>query len=144
MPESFPDPHAPVEYRRHHESEKTSAFGEIGTLAGDRLLVLLAGATALLFGLLAFVLAAADGQAFAPTAGFGTGGMVLTLVLTLFFGMLLLHAMVVMGRKPVEGAVLALAFSLVLLIFGGVAGMVGGILGLIGGSLALVRNAKWS
>jgi hypothetical protein len=145
MTETLTDAPAPATVSKDaYTRERAAAWPDLDALGAERLLVLVGGASALLFGLLTFVLAAVDGRAFAFSQPFGTGGAVITLVLTLFFGVLLLHAMVTMARKPVEGSVLALAFALVLLIFGGMAGMVGGILGLVGGAMGLLRNGKWS
>lgn len=145
MNETVSDPPAPVPATVTREAyEQSTPWSNLESLGAARLLVLVGGVSALLFGVLTFVLAAVDGRAFAYQLPFGTGGAVVSLILTLFFGVLLLHAMVSMARKPVEGAVLALAFGLVLLVFGGMAGMVGGILGLCGGALGLVRHGKWS
>lgn len=113
-------------------------------MPADRLLVLLGGAAAAVFGLLVFVLAATDGTAFDRTPTFGSGGAVVALVIALLFGMLLLHAAVVMGARPGEGAALAFAFSLILLVFGGAGGMIGGILGIVGAGFALARNLRFT
>lgn len=122
--------------------ETPRSLAELQGLPADRLLVMLGGASALVFGLLVFVFEAVEGRAFAGTARFGTGGVVLSFVLCLMFGLLLVHAMALMARKPAEGAVLAFAFSMVLLMFGGVGGMIGGLLGVVGGAFALIRHVK--
>lgn len=118
------------------------AWHDLQSLSAERLLVLLGGASALVFGLLVFVMEVAQGRAFEATSAFGPGGVVLAFVLTLLFGLLLLHAVSLMGRTRGEGAVLAFAFSIVLLMFGGAGGAIGGLLGIVGAAFALVKNVK--
>lgn len=118
------------------------AWHDLQALPAERLLVLLGGAGALVFGLLVFVMEVAQGRAFDATRAFGPGGVVLALILNVLFGLLLLHAVTLMSRTPAEGAVLAFAFSIVLLMFGGAGGAIGGILGIVGAAFALVKNVK--
>lgn len=110
----------------------------------DRLLVVLAGLSAIAFGVLLFVLQL-TGEAFprALTGFTSFGGSIFTFAVALVFGLLLLLAFTKMGPQPAEGSVVALAFAIVLLVFGGTAGMVGGILGLVGSVFGLIRNVKW-
>lgn len=124
--------------------EAPTALAEARSLPADRLLVLLGGASAMVFGLLAFALVAADGRVLAAAGLFGTGGHVLQLVVALAFGLLLLHALTEMARRPLEGAVMALAFGAVLVVFGGPGGMLGGLLALGGAGLAVARRVRWA
>lgn len=107
----------------------------------ERLLVLLGGIATLVFGMLAFVFALADGGRGVVADAAVRGSAVLAFLLATVFGVLLLYAFSRMG-KP-EGAVLAFAFSLVLLVAGGLGGLVGGILGLTGAGLVLLRHVRW-
>lgn len=126
-----------------YASEPPSPLQEARDLPADRLLVLLGGAGSVLFGMLSFVLAMSEGRAFSPQGPFGSGGQVMALAVALTFGILLLHALSTMTRRPTEGATLALAFGIVLVIFGGAGGMLGGVLAIGGAGLALARHIQW-
>lgn len=118
---------------------------ELMRLAPDRLLVLLGGVSALLFGALTVLLQALDLVDLRGPAGFtSTGGVVLAFVVSLAFGLALLLAFVTMEQRPAEGAILALAFSVVLLAFGNIPGIIAGILALVGSLVGLLRHVKWT
>jgi hypothetical protein len=72
------------------------------------------------------------------------GGAVFGFAVALVFGLALLLAAARMAQKGAEGGILALAFSVVLLAFGGMPGLIAGIVGLIGALTALVRNLKFN
>jgi hypothetical protein len=126
--------------------EESSSWGatleRIGT---DRLLVLLASFCALVFGTLTVLLELAGDRIGLP--GFdpvSNASAVFTYAVALIFGAFLLLAFQKMRAAHVEGAVLGLAFSIVLLFFAGMAGTIAGILGLVGAVLGLVKNFKLS
>lgn len=120
---------------------------QLERLGADRLLVLLAGVCAIAFGLLALVLhLVGEGYAWARAAsGFTTlGGVIFTFALTLVFGFFLLAAFRLMEARAAEGAVVALAFSVVLLAFGSTPGVIAGLLGLVGSLVGIVRNLRFT
>jgi nucleoside permease NupC len=59
------------------------------------------------------------------------------------FGLALLLSFSVMAARPAEGAILALAFSVVLLAFGALPGLIAGIIGLVGALTGIVRNLRF-
>ncbi|HUR69074.1 MAG TPA: hypothetical protein VM370_07490 [Candidatus Thermoplasmatota archaeon] len=107
-----------------------------------RLLVLLAGASALVLGALVFVLQLAMGPLEGPLGFYGRTAVIVTLVVNLAFGALLLYSYLGMHARPIDWAILVLAFSLVLLVMGGLAGAIAGILGLVAGISVFVRAGK--
>lgn len=119
-----------------------SSLDRLGT---DRLLVLLAACCAIGFGTLSVFLQLMGTNVglpgFAPVS---TASAVFTYAITLVFGVFLLLAFQKMRGAPTEGAVLGLAFSIVLLFFGATAGMLAGLLGLVGALLGLLRNLKFA
>lgn len=104
-----------------------------------RLLLLLAGASALVLGVLMFVLQLVSGPRIGPLGTFGTSAVWMMLIINLVFGALLLYGYLGMEHRESDWALLALAFSLVLLILGGIAGAVAGILGLVASGSVFVR-----
>lgn len=126
-----PDPPTPPLLRFH-------------ALPPERLLLALAGSSALAFGLLAFLLQLSEPGEAPPVSGFGgIGGLVFSFAVTVCFGLLLLLATALDARRPAEAGVLGLAFSLVLLLFGGKAGIIAGVLGVAGSLLAFARHVRW-
>lgn len=124
--------------------EARTPFAEqLSRLGPDRLLVVLGGLAALVFGTLVLVLHLAGESGLRPADGFTTrGGAVFAFAVALAFGALLLLAFAMMEARPTEGAILALAFSVVLLAFGSVPGLIGGILGLVGSVVGLMKHVK--
>jgi hypothetical protein len=121
----------------------TSWSDALHRLGTDRLLVLLAGACAIGFGTLAALLELAGGRVGPSGFAAATGAAaVFAYAVALVFGAFLLLAFGAMRAKPTEGAVLALAFSLVLIFFAGLAGTIAGLLGLVGSLLGLLKNVK--
>lgn len=119
---------------------ETTFLAGLSHLAVDRLLILLAAVCAIGFGILAFFLQTGN-PSFGPF--FSTSGnAVFTFAITLVFGVFLLVGFGIMAAKPSEGALVALAFSIVLLFFGGIAGTIAGILGLVGGLTGVLRGLK--
>jgi len=109
----------------------------------DRLLVLLASFCAMGFGALATLLELAGDRIGLP--GFvpaSSASAVFAFAVALTFGAFLLLAFQKMRGSPTEGAVLGLAFSIVLVFFAGLAGTIAGVLGLVGSVLGLLRNLK--
>ena len=121
--------------------ERTSV--DLTKLGSDRLLTLLGGLCAIGFGTLALVLhLVGEGSEWARSfTGFTSlGGVIFTFALTLVFGIFLLLAFMKMESRPAEGAILGLAFSIVLLAFGSTPGVIAGIMGLVGSLVGVVRN----
>ncbi|GEM_PF-6920478 len=117
-----------------------NALERIGT---DRLLVLLAAICALGFGTLTVLLQlAGDNIGLPGFAVASNASAVFGYAVALVFGVFLLLAFANMRTKPTEGAILGLAFSIVLIFFAGLAGTIAGILGLVGSLLGLLRNLK--
>ncbi|HEX2022096.1 MAG TPA: hypothetical protein VHH36_05240 [Candidatus Thermoplasmatota archaeon] len=134
-------------YAEYPPEPQTSWRDQVERMGADRLLVVLGGVSALAFGSLALVLhLVGEGYAWARTfSGFTTlGGVVFTFALTLVFGFFLLLAYTQMERKPAEGAILALAFSIVLLVFGSTPGVIAGLLALVGSLVGIVRNLRFT
>jgi hypothetical protein len=107
-----------------------------------RLLVLLAGASALVLGIVVFILQLAKGPLEGPLGLYGFTPVLVMLLVNLVFGGLLLYSYLGMHAKTIDWAVLVLAFSLVLLVMGGLAGAIAGILGLVAGVSVFVRAAR--
>lgn len=110
----------------------------------DRLLTLLAGVSAIGFGALTLILYFM-GESIPRVYYNGytlLGGIVFGFAISLVFGLSLLLAFASMEKRPAEGAILGLAFSVVLLAFGGMAGLIAGILGLVGALVGVVRHMK--
>lgn len=124
--------------------EKANAL-DLSSLGPDRLLVLFSGACAIGFGALALVLYIMDETL--PRMGItgfsALGGAVFNFAVAAVFGLGMLLAYNSMGRKPAEGSILALAFSIVLLAFGALPGLIAGIVGLVGALTGIVRNMKF-
>jgi hypothetical protein len=123
--------------------EETSWGTALERLGTDRLLVLLAAICALGFGTLTILLQLTGSNVGLP--GFplaSNAAAVFAYVVALVFGVFLLLAFANMRTKPTEGAILALAFSIVLVFFAGLAGTIAGILGLVGSLLGLLRNLR--
>ena len=129
----------------HDEETRTSGVLDLSKLGADRMLVLFAGVAAIGFGSLALVLYFM-GESF-PAAGLlgysALGGAVFSFAVTLAFGLALLLSFSTMGARPAEGAILALAFSVVLLAFGALPGLISGIVGLVGALTGVVRNLRF-
>lgn len=104
-----------------------------------RLLVLLAGSCAVVLGLLTFVMQFTMGPRIGPLGLFGTAPLMLMLLIDLAFGAFLLYGYVGMSSRESEWAVLVLAFALVLLVLGGIAGAVAGILAGVGAVSVMAR-----
>lgn len=127
-----------------YSAEEARPF-DVRALPPDRLLVLVAGICAVAFGVLAFILYFA-GETYPRTAwGFSAlGGAVFSFAVALAFGLGMLLAFSQMAHRPAEGAILALAFSVVLLAFGALPGLIAGVVGLVGSLVGIVRNMKFS
>lgn len=128
-----------------YDETETPAKFDMSKLGPDRMLVLFGGACAIGFGALALVLYMM-GESFprSGVAGFSElGSAVFGFSIACVFGFGLLLAYNSMGRKPAEGAVLALAFSIVLLAFGALPGLIAGIVGLVGALTGIVRNMQF-
>lgn len=116
---------------------------DLSRLGADRLLTLFGGLSAIAFGTLAFILhLIGEGSEWARSfTGLSTvGGVIFTFALTIVFGLFLVLAFMKMESRPAEGAILGLAFSIVLLAFGSTPGVIAGILGLVGALVGIVRN----
>lgn len=111
-----------------------------------RLLVLLAGSCGVALGLIVFLLQLANGPLQGPLGLYGTTPVFVMLLVNLLFGGLLLYSYLGMQARPIDWAILVLAFSLVLLVLGGLGGAVAGILGLVAGVSVFARAARpqWS
>ncbi|HVM44955.1 MAG TPA: hypothetical protein VM582_03375 [Candidatus Thermoplasmatota archaeon] len=118
---------------------------DLTRLGPDRLLVLFAGISAIGFGALALVLYLM-GEAYPRVSLTGysaLGGAVFSFAVAAVFGLALLLSFGTMAARPAEGAILALAFSVVLLAFGALPGLIAGIVGLIGALTGIVRNLRF-
>ena len=127
------------------EETRTGSVLDLSKLGADRMLVLFAGIAAIGFGSLALVLYFM-GETFPSTGLLGysaLGGAVFSFAVSLAFGLALLLSFGTMGARPAEGAILALAFSVVLLAFGALPGLIAGIVGLVGALTGIVRNMKF-
>lgn len=131
-----------------HSHDQETAGGtifDLSKLGADRLLVLFAGVAAIGFGSLALVLYFM-GESF-PSAGLmgysALGGAVFSFAVALAFGLALLLSFGTMATRAAEGAILALAFSVVLLAFGALPGLIAGIVGLVGALTGIVRNLRF-
>lgn len=107
-----------------------------------RLLALLGGGCAVLLGLLMFLFQMASGPLEGPLGLYGRTPVVMMLIINLVFGGLLLAAAAGMAHaaREREWGVLVIAFSLVLLVLGGIAGAAGGILGIVAGVFVFARG----
>lgn len=128
------------------ETETPTRTIDLAKLGPDRLLVLFAGVSAIGFGGLALLLYLM-GESY-PRVAFGgyteLGGVVFSFALALVFGLALLLSFSTMATRPAEGAILALAFSVVLLAFGALPGLIAGIIGLVGALVGIVKNLRFS
>ena len=120
-----------------------------------RLLVLLACASAVVLGLVTFFMQWSLGPRMGPLGLYGTGPLILMLIIDLAFGAFLLYAYMgmatVIGPSPsspelrmqtreADWAPVVLGLALVLLVLGGVAGAVAGILAGVAAAFVLVRS----
>lgn len=123
----------------------TATIFDLSAMGPDRLLVLFGGIAAIGFGALALVLQImGETVPRATVVGFSAlGSAVFGFAVAAVFGLGLLLAYSSMARKPAEGSILALAFSIVLLAFGALPGLIAGIVGLIGALTGIVRNMKF-
>ena len=122
------------------ESAYPNAFSVdlLGKVPPARLLVLLAGSAAVVLGFITFLLQWNLGPRVGPLGLYGTAPLILMLLIDLAFGAFLLYAYVGMQIREREWAVLVLAFALVLLVLGGVAGAIAGILAGVASLFVLV------
>lgn len=126
------------------EEPTTSQTIDITRFSPDRLLTLLAAICALGFGTLSLVLYFMGESVPGVVIGYTVmGSVVFSFAIALVFGVSLLLAFSAMDKRPAEGAILGLAFSIVLLAFGALPGLIAGILGLVGALVGLVRNVKF-
>lgn len=126
------------------EEPERSSF-DLASLPVERLLVVIGGLCAIGFGTLALVLDLRGEVTTTSFVGFTSmGGAVFSFAIALVFGLGLLLAFAKMGRQPAEGAILALAFSVVLLAFGALSGLIAGIVSLVGALTGLVRNLRFT
>lgn len=123
-------------------ADESPSWDRVRSLPAERLLATLAGACALGFGVLAFVLDLVDGGKNGPFGFGGASGAILTLAIVGVFGLLVLAWGMRSTGAPREWSVTVAAFSLVLLIFGGIAGAIGGILGLVAAGTVFVRELR--
>ena len=107
-----------------------------------RLLALLGGSCAVVLGLLMFAFQMASGPLDGPLGLYGKTPVVMMLLVNLIFGALLLLAYAGMAARERDWAVLVIAFSLVLIVLGGIAGAAGGILGLVAGIFVFARSHR--
>ena len=105
-----------------------------------RLLVLLAGASAVVLGLVTFFMQWSLGPRMGPLGLYGTGPLILMLIIDLAFGAFLLYAYMGMQAREADWAIVVLGLALVLLVLGGVAGAVAGILAGVAALFVLVRS----
>lgn len=105
-----------------------------------RLLVLLAGASAVVLGLVTFFMQWSLGPRMGPLGLYGTGPLILMLIIDLAFGAFLLYAYMGMQAREADWAIVVLGLALVLLVLGGVAGAVAGILAGVAALFVLVRT----
>lgn len=105
-----------------------------------RLLVLLAGASALVLGLVAFFMQWSMGPLRGPLNMYGTAPLILMLLIDVAFGAFLLYAYMGMATRELDWAPVVLGLALVLLVLGGIAGAVAGILAGVGAVFVLVRS----
>lgn len=125
--------------------EATTFRDALDRMGTDRLLIVLAAFCALGFGTLTILLQlAGDGLGLPGFAAASQASAVFAYAVALVFGAFLLLAAQKMRASPTEGAVLGLAFSIVLVFFAGLAGTIAGILGLVGSVLGLLRHLKLS
>lgn len=104
-----------------------------------RLLALLAGAASVVLGVLMFIFQMASGPLEGPLGLYGRTPVIMMLIINALFGAFLLVAYMGWREREKEWAVLVLAFSLVLLVLGGIAGAVAGILGLVAAVSVVAR-----
>lgn len=107
-----------------------------------RLLVLLAGASAVVLGLVTFFMQWSLGPRMGPLGLYGTGPLILMLIIDVAFGGFLLYAYMGMQAREADWAIVVLGLALVLLVLGGVAGAVAGILAGVAAVFVLVRSWK--
>ena len=108
----------------------------------ERLLSMLAGACAIGFGALAFILQVANDPRIEWLGLRGVTASVMTLVVALVFGFLMLVGSTQVHRRPRDWSILIVAFAVVLLALGGLGGAIAGILGLFAGGVVFLREAK--
>lgn len=124
-------------------------------ISAARLLVLLAGSCALVLGVIMFLLQYNMGPRIGPLGLYGTAPLVMMLLIDLAFGAFLLYAYMGMPSssdspassltlrmttRDVEWSTMVLAFALVLVVLGGIAGAVAGILAGVGALSVMVRH----
>lgn len=127
----------------NEETTTTSWGSALDRMGTDRLLLLLASCCAIGFGTLAVFLQLLGNNVGLPgLTPASNANAVFTFAITIVFGVFLLLAFQKTSTAQTEGAVLGLAFSIVLLFFGGTAGMLAGLLGLVGALLGILRNLK--
>ena len=105
-----------------------------------RLLVILAGAAAVVLGLLTFILQLTMGPRIGPLGLYGTAPLVLMLVIDLAFGAFLLYAYTGMSTRESDWATSVLALAIVLVVLGGIGGAVAGILAGVGALSVMIRE----
>ena len=105
-----------------------------------RLLVLLAGASAVVLGLVTFFMQWSMGPRIGPLGLYGTAPLILMLLIDLAFGAFLLYAYMGMQLREVDWSPVVLGVALVLLVLGGIAGAVAGILAGVAAVFVLVRS----
>lgn len=104
-----------------------------------RLLALLGGSCAVVLGVLMFAFQMGSGPLDGPLGLYGKTPVIMMLLVNLIFGALLLLAYTQMANRERDWGVLVIAFALVLIVLGGIAGAAGGILGLVAGIFIFTR-----
>lgn len=128
--------------------DETSSYSTASPLRVDilekvppaRLLALLGGSCAVVLGVLMFAFQMASGPLDGPLGLYGKTPVVMMLLVNLLFGAMLLVAYTQMASRERDWAVLVIAFSLVLIVLGGIAGAAGGILGLVSGVFVFAQK----
>ena len=105
-----------------------------------RLLVLLAGSSAVVLGLVTFFMQWFMGPRVGPLELYGTAPLILMLLIDLAFGAFLLYAYMGMQAREADWAIVVLGLALVLLVLGGIAGAVAGILAGVAALFVLIRT----
>ena len=123
-----------------YASRTGTSFAFVENVPVARLLALLAGASALVLGVIMFFMQMASGPLEGPLGFFGRSAVIMMLIINAVFGAFLLAAYAGWRGKEKEWSVLVLAFSLVLLVLGGIGGAVAGILGLVAAVYAFVHK----
>lgn len=131
----------PPPYEERTTMENAFRVDLFEKLSPARLLVLLAGAAAVVLGLLTFILQFTMGPRIGPLGLFGTAPLILMLLIDLAFGAFLLYAYGGMSASTREAdwAIVVLALAIVLVVLGGIAGAVAGILAGVGAVSVMAR-----